>query len=308
MGPMEPTAPEDPHRPSTGGGVIGSPGDLGAELKRFLRRAEVERGLTVAKLAKLVKISPSALYSYLSGETVPRAGTLDAIMQELGVPAGDLGRLATARDALQDQRRRGAGPPPPERAQTAEPLPPEPAATAERRPAVRRPRPASYLAAVLILLVSAVMVGVALRRTQGDSFDRLVLGPAPSAAGSAVDQPACPAQTAWRHRFPDDYRGEVYALLVSGGPATITAEVTLTWGRLRWQRPVPVHAGVASRNRGGTLLRFLKKSSMRSDPADWNPEVQLDVAAGVCAVFGTADTRPRPAPSAVVETPGWTPV
>ena len=107
---------------------------------------------------------------------------------------------------------------------------------------------------------------------------------------------------------PDDnYRGEVYVQLAPTAPPAITVAVTLTWGAVRWRGTIPVQPGALADRQGGTLLRFIKKDNLRSNPADWNPAVNLDSSVPVCAVFGTADTRPLPAPITVVETPGWTP-
>lgn len=79
--------------------------DLGRELKRWLRHGE-NRRLKVAALAKRLGMSQSTLYAYLAGTTLPATEVLDDLVRELGVPADEQRRLATARDALQRDRRR----------------------------------------------------------------------------------------------------------------------------------------------------------------------------------------------------------
>ncbi len=158
-----------------------------------------------------------------------------------------------------------------------------------------------------VVLVGAVAVVVFVWRESGDPFPRLVLAPAPSSQDWTAQHAPCTAQTTWRHRFDDSYRGDVYAQLAPSTPPAITAVVTLTWGGLHWRGTTTVQPGVLDRGQGGTLLRFIKKDSVRSNPADWNPGVKLDSSVPLCATFGTAHTRPRPAPITYLETPGWTP-
>ncbi|WP_433260163.1 ATP-binding protein [Actinosynnema sp. CS-041913] len=91
------------------GNSVGTTADLGRALKHWLRHGA--RGpVKVAALAKRLRISQSTLYAYLAGTTLPSSEALDDLLAELGVPADEHRRLATARDAL--QRPRGSGGPP----------------------------------------------------------------------------------------------------------------------------------------------------------------------------------------------------
>lgn len=82
--------------------------DLGRELKGWLRHGPGRRP-KVSLVAKRIDVSPSTLYAYLAGTTLPPTDVLDALMLELQVPRVDQRRLATARDALERQRRRAKG-------------------------------------------------------------------------------------------------------------------------------------------------------------------------------------------------------
>ena len=56
-------------------------------------------------------MSPSTIYAYLAGTTLPPATVLDAILLHLKVPAEDHRRLVTAREQLSRDRRRDPKPP-----------------------------------------------------------------------------------------------------------------------------------------------------------------------------------------------------
>lgn len=91
---------------------IATASDLGSQIRRQVLRAE-RRGAKKIKrsvLARHVGISPSSLYAYLSGTTLPPADVLDSILRELGVEATELRRLATARDALESRSLRASAP------------------------------------------------------------------------------------------------------------------------------------------------------------------------------------------------------
>lgn len=108
-----------------------TPADLGRELKRWLRHGD-NRRLKVAALAKRLEMSQSTLYAYLAGTTVPATEVLDDLLRELGVPADEQRRLATARDALQRDRRRSKGETEPTPAPVPRELPPDPSGFAGR--------------------------------------------------------------------------------------------------------------------------------------------------------------------------------
>jgi tetratricopeptide (TPR) repeat protein len=67
----------------------------------------------VSAVAKRLHLSPSSVYAYRKGTTLPPPVVLDQILQELGVPAVDLGRMAELREKAGNGRapgRRGSGP------------------------------------------------------------------------------------------------------------------------------------------------------------------------------------------------------
>lgn len=111
---------------------------------------------------------------------------------------------------------------------------------------------------------------------------------------------SCPAHTEWSERFREEYRGDVYALLTTGRHDAVTIKIRLEWGPEKWwENYVTVHPGVIGTRRGGTILAFKKD---QSGPA---PTVILRSDRPVCAVFGDAETQPRPAPLLYLRTPEW---
>jgi hypothetical protein len=160
---------------------------------------------------------------------------------------------------------------------------------------------------VAAVAVVSIAIGLGVHAS-GNAFPRLQTLPAPLHHDWSKSQVACTAQKTWIYRFDDHYRGEVYVQLAPTALAPLTADVTLTWGGLHWTgHAVVIHPGVLAQRQGGTLLRFIKKQSVDSDRTDWNPAVRLSSSAPVCAVLGTADTRPIPAPTSLLETPNWIP-
>lgn len=82
-------------------------GELAAELRRLLSVAERASGtpIKVHTLAKKLHLSPSSLYAYLEGRTLPSRVVLDNLLHELGVSGPELGRIADLRDTAEDLRR-----------------------------------------------------------------------------------------------------------------------------------------------------------------------------------------------------------
>lgn len=100
---------------------------LAVELTRAVVRAEKRLGRSFdrGELARRLSVSPSSLYAYLNGTTLPGAGVFDALVTALGVTGSEAGRLATLRDDADAARR----------------LRPATARTARPRPATALPTP-----------------------------------------------------------------------------------------------------------------------------------------------------------------------
>ncbi len=81
--------------------------DLCDELRRLRQAAEVSAGteLKVKALARRLHISPSSVYAYFDGTTLPSPIVLDKILHELGASDLDKKRLADLRED-EDHRRR----------------------------------------------------------------------------------------------------------------------------------------------------------------------------------------------------------
>lgn len=80
---------------------------LAVELARAVVRAEKRLGRTLdrGELAKRLNVSPSSLYAYLNGTTLPGTGVFDALLDALGVTGPEAGRLGTLRDEADTARR-----------------------------------------------------------------------------------------------------------------------------------------------------------------------------------------------------------
>ncbi|MFJ8057287.1 ATP-binding protein [Streptomyces sp. NPDC096142] len=80
---------------------------LAVELTRAVVRAEKGPGGTLDRreLARRLSVSPSSLYAYLNGTTLPGTGVFDALLTALGVTGPEAGRLATLRDEVDAARR-----------------------------------------------------------------------------------------------------------------------------------------------------------------------------------------------------------
>lgn len=91
--------------------------ELAAWVRRYLLRYERSQGRPVNRsaLAKAVHVSPSSLYAYLNGTTLPPAVKFDALLAELDVPVLQRRWLATARDELDVAGTSGKRPLPSER-------------------------------------------------------------------------------------------------------------------------------------------------------------------------------------------------
>ncbi len=88
---------------------IGTAADLGRELKR-LARHRPGGPVKIAALARQVNVSPSTLYAYLAGTTLPPAEVLADLLAVLDVPRAEQRRLAMVRDALRRRREPAAVP------------------------------------------------------------------------------------------------------------------------------------------------------------------------------------------------------
>lgn len=74
--------------------------DLAVELKRLLVRTERRGKLKRAALARAVGVSPSSLYAYLDGTTLPPVDVLERLLDVLDIPDSERRQLVAARDAL----------------------------------------------------------------------------------------------------------------------------------------------------------------------------------------------------------------
>jgi tetratricopeptide (TPR) repeat protein len=90
--------------------------DFALELKRLLVAAERHGRLKRATLARTIGVSPSSLYAYLDGTTLPPPDVLDRLLHALGVPAAHRRQLVAVRDIFdprQDPERPGEARPVP---------------------------------------------------------------------------------------------------------------------------------------------------------------------------------------------------
>jgi tetratricopeptide (TPR) repeat protein len=89
------------------GNTAHAAGDLAAELRRLLRLAESRSGapVKVNALAKKLHVSPSSLYAYLDGSTLPSHTVLDQLLFELQVTDEERRQVAARHEAVEDARR-----------------------------------------------------------------------------------------------------------------------------------------------------------------------------------------------------------
>ncbi|HET8640383.1 MAG TPA: tetratricopeptide repeat protein [Pseudonocardiaceae bacterium] len=83
--------------------------DLGSLLRRLRRRDARRRGnsqLTYRELAARTGWAHGAIGDYFAGKTVPPTDRLDVLVGLLGASPAETGALATARDRIEEQRRR----------------------------------------------------------------------------------------------------------------------------------------------------------------------------------------------------------
>ena len=85
--------------------------DLAAELRRLVRAYERRTGKrNKTGLAESLRVSPSSVYAYLKGTTLPPDDVLDQLLVMLQAPAADRRRLADALDELRDRVKTRAEP------------------------------------------------------------------------------------------------------------------------------------------------------------------------------------------------------
>ncbi|WP_051723633.1 ATP-binding protein [Micromonospora chokoriensis] len=85
--------------------------DLAALLRALRRRHARQQGdgeLTYRELAARTGWSHTAIAEYLTGKTLPPTDRLDALVRLLGATPAEQGALATARDRIEESRRRAA--------------------------------------------------------------------------------------------------------------------------------------------------------------------------------------------------------
>ncbi len=81
--------------------------DLAIELRKLWSAAERDRGATikVSAVAKRLHLSPSSVYAYLDGTTLPSLVVLDKLLHELAAPAQVLQHMAELREKASGERR-----------------------------------------------------------------------------------------------------------------------------------------------------------------------------------------------------------
>lgn len=99
--------------------------EFGRILKRALRESNGQR-VTTGALARHAGISPSSMYAYLAGSTLPAADVLDDILASVPISADRRGELATLRDRVDDGRRTTRPEAPAPRAGLPDQLPADP--------------------------------------------------------------------------------------------------------------------------------------------------------------------------------------
>jgi tetratricopeptide (TPR) repeat protein len=83
-----------------------SQGDLGDELRKLWLAAQLSAGseIKITALARRLHMSPSSIYAYFDGTTLPSPLVLDNILHELGASPADMRRLADLREATRKRR------------------------------------------------------------------------------------------------------------------------------------------------------------------------------------------------------------
>ena len=84
--------------------------ELGEMLRRLRRREARNRGgpeLTYRELAAKTGWSLGIVSEYFAGKALPPTDRFDALIRLLGATPAEQGKLATARDRLDEQRRKG---------------------------------------------------------------------------------------------------------------------------------------------------------------------------------------------------------
>ncbi|HEV2372537.1 MAG TPA: tetratricopeptide repeat protein [Streptosporangiaceae bacterium] len=91
-------------------GAVGDVGELGGVLRQLLRRARGSTGkrLTCRELAERTGYGRSSVSDWLSGKALPSADRLGDLLIALGASASEQRELATARDGIEERRRRRA--------------------------------------------------------------------------------------------------------------------------------------------------------------------------------------------------------
>lgn len=162
-----------------------TPDELAKLLRALRRRHARQQGegeLSYRQLAARTGWSHTAIAEYLTGKTLPPTDRFDALIRLLGATTAEQGALATARDRIEESRRRALRAP---------------------GPAVPRQLPAD-------------VPSFALRRDELARLDKLVAAPTDAVVVAAISGTAGVGKTAlavhWSHRvakrFPD---GQLYA-------------------------------------------------------------------------------------------------
>jgi DNA-binding XRE family transcriptional regulator len=175
------------------------------------------------------------------------------------------------------------------------------------RPARRRIGLKLWAAAAALVVLAAVGTFVAIgtnrESPEGAVKSSQVQMRTPPDQYELAEPGACAQSADTRYRFPGAYVGQVFVLIRTLASEPKNVDVDLIWGNYHWTSNVTVHPAGADPGIGGTLILFSKDQAQETAP-----RVRLRTSEPTCVEFGTADTKPRPAPVTWREATDWDPL
>jgi len=121
----------------------------------------------------------------------------------------------------------------------------------------------------------------------------------PTAQPANTHFPPCPARLTHTFQFSNSFTGVVWVHYATPSGDRSPVDIKIRWGPKTWVERLTLEPGSVQTGQGGTIIAFAKGAAE-------TPEVILTSSVPVCAVFGTAETRPLPVPTAKLEAKGWT--